>query len=246
MAALQGLYSTAFRWATTAKRANVLTKEAGRLHPHRGTAQATDNAASIDAPDRTVAGLSAWRLGRTRQERLALTFKAAAQDEEFRNLTAEADASRDAGLWEAAERAYERALAIYPLHFGYRIQHAHMCKEQGRFDEAEIGYRDARALGARTVDVAAHLAFVAGRQGHSGDVPAAVGTVPGPMGDAPCVADIEALGYILWHNSDLSHKDVLALVRACATCDAVAARMIADERFLQRNGPFLTLMEARR
>lgn len=229
-----------------AKRANVLKREAGRLHPLGGAAPATDKAASIDAPDQTVAGRSAWRLGRTRQERLALTFKAAAQDEEFRNLTAEADAARDAGRWEAAERAYERALAIYPLHFGYRIQHAHMCKEQGRFGEAEIGYRDALTLGARTADVAAHLAFVAGRQGHSGDAPVAAGAVSGPMGEAPCVVDIEALGYVLWRDTHLSHHDVLALLRACATCDAVAARMIADERFSQRNGPFLALMEARR
>jgi tetratricopeptide (TPR) repeat protein len=229
-----------------AKRADVLKREAGRLHPRGWAAPGTNKGVSIDDPDQAVAGRSAWRLGRTRQQRLALTFKAAAEDEEFRNLTAEADAARDAGRWEAAERAYGRALGIYPLHFGYRIQHAHMCKEQGRFDEAEIGYRDALTLGASTADVAAHLAFVADRQGHSGAPPVVAAAVSGPMGETPCVADIEALGYILWREAHLSHHDVLDLLRACATCDAVAARMIADERFPQRNGPFLALMASRR
>ncbi len=188
---------------------------------------------------------SAWRVGASRAEKLRLTFEAAREDPEFARVVAAADGARDAGRWAEAETLYGRVLHWYPLHHGYRVQHAHMCKELGQLDRAEIGYRDALALGAPAADVDAHLAFVAHRQGVSA-APPSCAPVEGPMGDRPCAWDIQALGYIFWRDQGLSDADVLVLARQCGTCDAVAARMIEDERFIWGNGPLFRLLQSRR
>jgi hypothetical protein len=187
---------------------------------------------------------SAWRRGATRGEQVRLTFDAAGSDSEFAHTTEAADSARDRGLWREAETHYRRILEWYPLHHGYRVQHAHMCKEQGNFDQAEVGYRDALALGAPVADVEPHLDFVARRLSGSGAVPLGP-AVEGPMGCRPCVWDLNTLGYLLWRDLELSHHDLLVLLRACATCDAAAARMMEDGRFPSRNGPFLILMQSR-
>ena len=64
------------------------------------------------------------------------------------------------------------------------------------------------------------------------------------MGAAPSVFDIETLGWLFWRDDTLSFGDQLTFLRLCGSCDAVAARMIADDRFIHRNGPLLGLMAA--
>ncbi len=189
---------------------------------------------------------SAWRVGASRAEKLRLTFEAAREDPQFARVVAAADAARDGARWAEAETLYGRVSVWYPLHHGYRVQHAHMCKELGRLDRAELGYRDALALGAPGPDVDPHLEFVADRQGVSAATPVAPPPAGSPMGDRPCAWDIQALGYLFWREASLSDADVLGFLRRCATCDAVAALMIEDDRFVWRNGPFLTLMQSRR
>jgi hypothetical protein len=104
-------------------------------------------------------------LGSGRNEQARLALRAAAVHEGFRDAAGHGDHARDAHDWREGRDAYLRALALFPLHFGYRVQYAHCMKEMGHWIEAEIGYRDALAHGAPFDDVVEHLEFVFRRLG---------------------------------------------------------------------------------
>lgn len=103
-----------------------------------------------------------------RSERVRLTLRASARDREFLQCVREADNARDAGEWDIGALLYGQAARFYPYHYGYLVQRSHCFKEMLRFTEAEIGYRDALALGAPCKDVWEHLGFVAVSSGFRG------------------------------------------------------------------------------
>lgn len=86
-----------------------------------------------------------------------ISFKTSRNDPGFLDPAREGNAARDAGNWEKGAAAYAKALQLYPLHHGYRVQYGHCLKETQRFHEAEISYRNALALGAPIIDVWPHL-----------------------------------------------------------------------------------------
>jgi hypothetical protein len=182
-----------------------------------------------------------WRLGRSTGERMTLTFECSEGDEEFVQIVAAADESRDQGRWNAAALMYERALHLYPLHHGYRVQWAHMLKEQELFAAAEIQYRSARALGAPPADVDRHLEFVSQRQGHGWPPPPVLNARPTPMQEPPTQLLVETLAYLIWQSESVPEQDMLKFLRSCRSGDDVAARMIADDRFVYRGGKLLAL-----
>jgi tetratricopeptide (TPR) repeat protein len=186
-----------------------------------------------------------WRMAPSRQAAIAMTFRAAAEDEEFRHIVADADAARDRGDWPAAGALYGRAVALYPLHHGYLVQLGHMLKEQDRFEGAEIAYRSALTLGAPLLDVARHLAFACERQGYDLGEPPRPAPAAAAMQEPPTAFDIDALGHLFWHETTVADADKLALLRACRTCEAAAAMMVADPRFVRRNGQLLKLLKSR-
>ena len=104
-------------------------------------------------------------LGKTRREAGGWAVRAAAQDVEFRVLVDRADQARDNEQWTIACALYERALCLYPDHFGYLVQYGHCLKELRLFGDAECAYRSALALGAEPLDVDEHLRFVVVQQG---------------------------------------------------------------------------------
>jgi tetratricopeptide (TPR) repeat protein len=186
---------------------------------------------------------SAWRLGRTRAEMIDLTFAAAAEDDEFRRAVEAADKARDGRDWAEAAGHYARALSMYPFHSGYRVQLAHMLKELGRFEAAEIDYREALALGAPLADVLEHLQFVCHRQHHYlAPPPFASSNSRHPLQERPTCFDIQSLAYAIWHVDGLSQAELLNFQRSCSTVAAVAAMMIADERFRRSNSAFLQML----
>ena len=137
------------------------------------------------------------------------------------------------------------ALALEPDRAGYWIQHGHMCKEQGRLAEAEASYRSGAALGAEAAEVIEHLRFVMARQDVSETrFPIRLGR-PGDAADRPpTVAAVRLLARLLWRAHAPGADDVLALLRAHATCDEVFAAMVADPRFERANIGWLAMADA--
>ena len=223
--------------------------QADRLRSLATADCAVARARILRATGRRSAALSllreAWRLAVSRRTALHLTFQAAGEDDEFARIAADADAARDRGDWLSAESHYRRAVVLYPLHHGYLVQHGHMLKELDRFAAAEIAYRSALTLGAPPMDVLRHLAFVCARQGYEFAEIARSGRALRQMDEAPSAFDVDALGYLFWHETGVGEPEMLDLLRTCATREAVAAAMVADPRFARRNGALLKLLRDR-
>jgi ABC-type polysaccharide/polyol phosphate transport system ATPase subunit len=153
-------------------------------------------------------------------------------DERFRLLVREGDWRRDARDWGAAEERYAEALALHPYQRSYWVQHAHVAKEGGRFARAEASYRTACALGEPAADVVEHLRFVIAQAGAE---PAAWPIHPYRKGAAdtqvPGRPDVDALAWLLWPGATVADSEMVELLRRYASCDALAAAMIADPRF---------------
>lgn len=167
---------------------------------------------------------------------------AAAADPEFSSLVLAGDAARDNRDWGGAENQYFRALERHPFQSGYRIQYAHMAKEQGKFELAELHYRSAVAEGAPSYFVDEHLAFVAQRNGssfvRSGEVDLNVSELEAP----PTAYDISTLAWLLWHMNEVDPVQGLRLIRTCRTNQDLLIAMTADERFVRRNALFLEML----
>jgi hypothetical protein len=71
------------------------------------------------------------------------------------------DAARDAHQWEAAQRAYGRALLRNPKRAGIWVQYGHVLKEGGRLAEALAAYRQADQLKPGVPDTLEHLSHLA-------------------------------------------------------------------------------------
>lgn len=156
-------------------------------------------------------------------------------DERFRMLVREGDWRRDAGDWDAAEARYAAALALHPYQRSYWVQRGHAAKEGGHPARAEIAYRTAASLGEPAADVAEHLHFVVAQ---GGDDPAAWPIHPYGKGltplQAPGAPDLAMLARLLWREPALANDAAVGLLRRHATCDALAAAMIRDPRFLRK------------
>lgn len=170
--------------------------------------------------------------------------RAALSDPHFLSHVRDGDALRDQQRWAEAAAAFESALRLHPWERSYWVQLGHMAKEQNDFEKAEIAYRTACALGAPAHDVVEHLRFVLQRQGadeyrwpirfyRNTDTPAEV----------PGQPDVAVFGRLLWGVGGMSNADMLALLRDCATLDALVVAMCADSRFERANRPWLELVE---
>lgn len=182
----------------------------------------------------------------TRADLVALESRSSSKDNRFRQLVADADAARDTSAWVRAEALYREALELYPYSPGYRVQYAHMLKEQGAFPAAELHYRSAYALGIPAQDIAPHLNFVVERNGQpTAELPAINLAVPA-MDAPPTALDIEILGVLMFHGGSISLERSLQLIRRCRTIKDVALTMIADDRFRQSSGSFLEVLRVTR
>ncbi|WP_338425945.1 ABC transporter ATP-binding protein [Sphingopyxis kveilinensis] len=159
--------------------------------------------------------------------------RAALADERFRIHVQQGDWARDSKDWARAEQEYGAALSLYPYQRSYWVQHGHVTKEQGAFARAEISYRTAAAFGVPEDEVAEFIHFVAARQNDDEPARDIHGLRPAPAGSQPPGApDVDTFAQLLWPTGDVDERDVLDLLRTCATCDALVVAMIADERFV--------------
>lgn len=178
----------------------------------------------------------------TRGEAISHDHAGAALDPEFQTLAAQADAARDLSRWGEAEYFYWRALELYPFHSGYRIQYAHVIKEQGKLDWAEVHYRSALAEGAEEELVGEHLLFVARRNRADYAPRLQLDLNVAPFDAPPAFHDVQTLAWLCWHDAEINSNDALAMMRECATNRDVLLAMTRHERFVERNRPFLEIL----
>ena len=130
---------------------------------------------------------------------------------------------------------------LYPLHYGYRVQLAHMLKEQCRWQEAELNYREALALGAPGSDIIPHLEFSILQDGgifdeHAISTIAEFWTTTPMENDRwrypPTYADLVNLGELIGRSGPMLSADILQILRGATSLAAAAERLavrVADE-----------------
>lgn len=165
----------------------------------------------------------------------------AMRDSTFRLLVQDGDWQRDAKNWNAAEEAYGSALSLYPFERSYWTQHAHMAKERGMFERAEISYRTACAHGEPMQDIREHLAFVLSRQAISEEIAPIRAYRPGPaQSQIPGASDAKLFARALWLMHEVDDRQIAALIRNNESCDALIAAMITDIRFHRAHADWIS------
>lgn len=179
-----------------------------------------------------------------RRSSVERTLQASLQNEDFRRHVGAGDAYRDQGRWGDGEHEYWLALRLYPLHRSYRVQYGHCLKEQGKFLDAEVQYRNAIALGDLESDVVRHLRFVAEKSGRhvsahwlqaAGNFWRAAGGVPFPLAAPATQQDIYVLSELLLGHTEITNIEIVRLLdRAPRQCD-IAKELIAMPGFVHAN-----------
>ncbi|GLV28222.1 hypothetical protein TomTYG75_07450 [Sphingobium sp. TomTYG75] len=178
-----------------------------------------------------------------------ISFKAARLDLEFQRLAKEGNAARDNGNWSRGISAYERALTFYPLHSGYRIQLSHCLKEDGQFERAEIGYRDALALGASVADVWPHLEYSVHYGGgamriYSPDVLVELERFPNNTAalDLSHSDDLKSLAWLFWEQTEFSLAWTVRMLRTAPRRTQIIEHLMNDPLFSRANRSLLALI----
>jgi tetratricopeptide (TPR) repeat protein len=183
---------------------------------------------------------------RSREGALAWAIRASGLDSRFKSLIKLGDEARDGGDFDLGVSAYRRALKLYPDHQAYHVQLGHCLKEARRFEEAEVGYRDAIALGAPLDDVMEHLSFVMERSGSTQRAyPADIldiltGRLRIDRYRLVTSRDCLALGE-LFFGETLPASWVVRALRAAPTVGEAVAFLVSDPAFQSRNRRLLAL-----
>lgn len=188
-----------------------------------------------------------------RRERVALTFRACRRDSTFADAMRQGDANRDARTWDQGVKHYSEGLQLYPYHHGCMLQRSHCLKESENFAEAELGYRDALALGAAFGDVWEHLAFVSARAGwrdrlYPTDLIEALESGAANLRDELVLSDeIRELAQLLFGAAPPGAEWALEQARAAPCLEQLVERLVQDPRFTRANRRLLThLLEEER
>ncbi len=183
-------------------------------------------------------------LAPARRRAVEIALRASAADPDFRRLVEQADSRRDRREWPQAIDAYASIMRLYPFHYGYSVQLGHSLKEAERFEEAEIAYRSAYALGAPESEVVEHLAFVANKVGGpASGIPPMRPNVSRTLLELPTHYDVQMLFSLLTGGGPSSNTEVLTLIRSCDTLLSLATRLAGDERTVNANRLFLLLLD---
>ncbi|KEO92217.1 hypothetical protein EH31_06000 [Erythrobacter longus] len=173
-----------------------------------------------------------------RRQLVETTHSVAVRDDAFTVLIQDADWKRDQKRWEEAEVTYEKALDLYPYQRSYWVQKGHCAKEAGAFLRAEAAYRTACALGEPFQDVRPHLLFTTKQLRISlRDYPLHNYTGTTAKDQPAGIPDVLLFARAAWQTAHLSDQELLDLVRAGETLDALLASMIDDPRFVPGIAP---------
>jgi hypothetical protein len=181
-----------------------------------------------------------------------LTLDASQHHSEFRRLSNDADRCRDRHQFLEAEHAYWQALQIFPLHGGYRVQYAHMLKDQQKYADAFVNYCFALSVGAPLHDVQEHLLFAAHRahfQAAAADVERLArawnkAEQSANDWDAPPIYnDFFDLARLFWGNTGLLTVPFMQpYLLKCTTRKSLFISLLRSEETLRHNRLFFVMM----
>jgi hypothetical protein len=191
----------------------------------------------------------------SRPEAVKIALQAAPGDQQFRDLIARGDTLRGDGQFEQAEACYGQALRLFPLHGRYRVQYAHILKDQRKDVDAFVHYCFSLSTGAPLHEVAEHLLFVARRA----DIPASLEDVERlaaawttvnrttDLWDAPPVEnDFLEFARLFWGNEGLITTDYMkAHVMRCTTRRELFISFMRSPETLRANPQLFVLMRER-
>lgn len=191
--------------------------------------------------------------GLPRVEAVELTLQFAWQHERFRELAQEASMLSSQKEFASAETLYDRALQLFPLHSGYRVQLAHSQKEQRRYLEAFNNYCFALSVGAPPHDVVEHLIYAARNADLSvseRDIERLVSawTVAQQTRDdwdaPPVEADFHAFARLLWGNTGLITPSLVAnFVLKCITRKQLLMSLLQADETVHYNARLFILLK---
>jgi tetratricopeptide (TPR) repeat protein len=188
------------------------------------------------------------QLAPRRQLAVDISFKAARFDPEFQRFAQEGNAARNAKNWLHGISAYERALALYPLHCGYRVQLSHCFKEHEQFEQAEIGYRNALAQGASLEDVWPHLEYSVhfgggGMRIYPPNVVADLERHADNTADLDLTHtdDVKSLAWLFLGERNFQLAWLVRMLRAAPRRSEIIEHLMNDPMFSRANRPLLAL-----
>lgn len=189
----------------------------------------------------------------SRAEAVKLTIRASSLHENFRQLISQADAMRDSKQLSEAEGAYVAALRLFPLHGNYRVQLAHMLKDQGKYTAAFVEYCFALGSGAADYDVEEHLRFVANKlQNHPTQTESIMDAwkrmqITGDDWDAPPIEqDFKWFARLLWGDEGiLTYAFMHNYLLKCSTRKSLFLALIAAPETIRSNRRFFIMMKER-
>lgn len=155
------------------------------------------------------------------------TLSLAHSHSEFVLLIKEADTMRDTRNFGHAQFAYYKALVLLPYHNGYRVQYAHVLKEQEKYIDAVVQYWYALNLGAAPSAVQEHLLFAASRAGipvstmhvaRSAEAWSSANQTNDPWALPPYESDFFDFADLFWGSRGyLDNTRILTFLSNCAT-----------------------------
>lgn len=176
----------------------------------------------------------------TRKQLIDTTNTTALHDEKFFNLVLEGHLRGEEKKWDEAKAGYASALELYPFQGSYWTQWAHMVKDGGDPELAEMGYRTACAFGESTSEVGEFLDFVLKRQKRFPAEHPLVGLTSGPANEQPStIPDLTLFAIAAWGQEEVKREELISLMREHPHCDGLFAAVIEDERFAKFHADWL-------
>lgn len=181
------------------------------------------------------------------------TLSLATSHREFMALAREGDELRDTRNFAPAQLAYFKALLHLPLHHGYRVQYAHMLKEQEKYSDAVLQYWYALNLGAPTPTVHEHLLFAAARAGvpvstthiaRSSEAWANAAQTNDPWALPPYESDLFDFADLFWGSrAHLDNKRIFLYLAECSTRKDLLLAYIRAPETARSNRPLLIMLK---
>jgi ABC-type polysaccharide/polyol phosphate transport system ATPase subunit len=205
----------------------------------------SDFKTKIGLADKKIAKQSKPKFGaKSRKQLIDATNTTALHDERFFNLVLEGHLRGQDKKWDEAAAGYASALALYPFQGSYWTQWAHMVKDGGDPELAEMGYRTACAFGESTGEVEEFFTDVLKRQKRFPARHPLLGLTSGPAHEQPAtIPDLNLFAIAAWGQEEVKREELIALMREHAHCDGLFAALVEDERFAEFHAEWLALDE---
>jgi tetratricopeptide (TPR) repeat protein len=191
----------------------------------------------------------------SRPASVKMTLQAAQTHTRFLDLVGRGDTLRDDRNFEQAEVCYREALGLLPLHGGYRVQYAHVLKEQQKHVQAFIHYCFALSTGAPIHDVAEHLVFAAKQAAIDADLSAVerlaaawkvLERTSNPWDAPPVEGDFTEFARLFWGNTGLVTAEVVKEnLLKCVTRKELFIAFLRSPETLRANPRLFILMRER-